>query len=189
MMYWMSLDIADEFTGFCVWEDDKPISIGRVIGRTLKATKKLPLRRKTSVSFRTLGGGRGVKGGEVVVEFESERDAWDAVRNHRDIHTIIIEAGFMRWPAAAMSLAEARGRALALLGVYGNSPPILLRIAPSSWRKGLKRILGVVVPLKRAESKAFAIEYAKQLLGVKMTDDEAEAYLIGYWGLNDGRVY
>ncbi len=186
-MYWMSLDIADEFTGFVLWEDDTPLSIGRVIGHTLKATKKLPMRRKTSVSFRLLSG--RAKGKEVVTEMESERDAWNSIRNGRDLSLIIVEAGFMRWPAAAMSLAEARGRALALLGVYSNNPPILLRIAPSSWRKGLKKILGVTVPLKRAESKAFAVEYARQLLGVTMTDDEAEAYLIGYWGLNDGRVY
>lgn len=188
-MHWLSLDIADEFTGFVVWEDDKPVSVGRVIGHTLRATKKLPMRRVVSVSFRMMAGRRGVKGSEVVVDCQSEREAWRHVCNGHDISVILLEAGFMRFPAAAMKLAEARGRALALLGAYSDTPPVVHRVAPSSWRKGLKKILGVSVPQKRAESKAFAIEYVRQLTDVTMTDDEAEAYLIGYWGLHSGRIY
>ena len=182
-MNWMSLDIADGKTGAVVWKDNIPVTICRLEARNLKATKKLPERRTYTVVFRNLESGE-----EVPVTFPNERDAWAGVRNRLELSTLVIEAGHVHFPMAAMALAEARGRALTLLGAYNADPPEVVRVAPGTWRKGLRQHLSVDIPAKRDAAKKAAIEIARQLLGYKLTDDEAEAYLIGYWAWTADRV-
>jgi hypothetical protein len=182
-MNWMSLDIADGVSGAVVWEDNVPITVARLVLRHKKATKTLPERRHYTVFFRNLESCAAVQ-----VEYENEAEAWRAVRNGLELSHLVLEAGFMRFPSAAMSLAEARGRCLAILGAYGPRAPVVLRTHPSSWRKGVKAMCGAVIPGRRDAAKKAAIELVRQIAGWVLTDDEAEAYLLGRWAWWAGKV-
>lgn len=182
-MNWMSLDIADGKSGAVVWEDHVPVTIARLESKTKRATKTLPERRSYIVFFRNLKSGD-----EVPVAFANEQAAWSGIRNGLDLSFIVLEAGHVHWPGAAMALAEARGRALAILGAFGTNAPTVLRVSPSSWRKGIRSLMGVDIPAKRDAAKRAAIEIVRQLFEFKVTDDEAEAYLIGRWAWDAGRV-
>jgi len=175
-MHWLSLDVADGETGAVLWENDKPLTVARLSCTNHKETKKLPERRGHVVYLRNLESGE-----EVAVPVAHERAAWSLIRNHNDITYIVIEAGHVHWPGAAMKLAEARGRALALLGAFGSDAPEVIRVAPASWRKGVRAMLSVDIPAKRDAAKKAAVEIVRQLLGFVITDDEAEAYLLGRW--------
>lgn len=182
-MNWMSLDIADGVSGAVVWEDNVPVTVARLVLRHKKATKTLPERRHYSVYYRNLK-----TADEVLVEYTNEVEAWRAIRNKAELSCIVLEAGYMRFPSAAMSLAEARGRALAILGAYGANPPIVVRMHPSAWRKGIKGMCGAVIPIRRDAAKKAAVELTRQITGWKLTDDEAEAYLLGRWAWWAGKV-
>lgn len=182
-MNWMSLDVADGKTGVVVWENNTPITVARLESKTKKATKTLPERRSYIVFFRNMSSGE-----EVPVAYANEAAAWSGIRNKLDVSFLIIEAGHVHWPAAAMALAEARGRALALLGAFGNTAPEVIRVAPGTWRKGIRQSLKIEIPAKRDAAKKAAIEVARQMFGFVMTDDEAEAYLLGRWAWEAGRV-
>lgn len=182
-MNWVSLDIAGSDSGIVIWEDSVPLVIARLEVKMRPATRKRAAVREVVVAFRCL------KTGDITsVSYPSEAAAWSALRMKRYICFIVIEAGFVRFPGAAMALAEARGRALTFLGAYSSDPPIVLRITPAAWRKGIKAVLGVTIPGKRDAAKKAAIEIARQVLSIKLTDDEAEAYLIGRWAWGTEKV-
>jgi len=183
MKCWMSLDIAQGKTGVTVWEDNRPVVLARLIYTAHKQTKKVSARQVYHVHYRSL-----VDGAVLTVEYGNEKEAWGAIRNGRDIQLLVIEAGFIQWAMAGMVLAEARGRALALLGACGANPPEVIKVAPPTWRKGLKSALKVDIPSNRDGAKRAAVELCRQLTGTLVTDDEAEAYLIGRWALETGRV-
>lgn len=182
-MYTLVLDIADAQSGVAIFCGTELEQLCYLTHHKKKATKTLPERRKYVVGFRNL-----VSGEDVPVDYATEREAWTAIRNGRELACIVIESGFVRFPAAAMSLAEARGRALALNGAFSPGAPSVVRASPRSWRTGVERLLSTKIPSKRAFAKKAAVELTRQLLGHKFTDDEAEAYLLGLWAVKTGKA-
>lgn len=182
-MYTMVLDVADALSGIAIFCGTELEQLCYLTHVKKKATKTLPERRSYTVGFRNLESGE-----DVIVPYGNEREAWAAIRNGRELSCIVVEAGYVGFPDTSMTLAEARGRALALNGAYGAGAPDVVRVHPRSWRTGVENILSTKIPAKRALAKKAAVELARQMLGFKVSDDEAEAYLIGLWATRTRRA-
>lgn len=105
----------------------------------------------------------------------SELEAWRATYNQVD--RVVIEAGYSGKAGPAGYQGERVGYHRALCQVLGLPPPIKINVA--EWRRVLKEDQGISWPASRDRKKALAVDLVKRIYGLDVTDDEADAILLG----------
>ena len=107
--------------------------------------------------------------------------------------TLVVFEDHSTFPIAAgttsarvlLSLGESRQRWKTLLSDAGHSPEARLLVPPHDWRK----LLGTRANVGRDAWKQQAVMWASALVGRQVAfDDEAEAIVIGMWGVHEGLI-
>lgn len=110
--------------------------------------------------------------------FASLREALLAVLDGADV--VVIESS---WVGARPSAGLSGARMAGSIEVLASATAKLHFVTPGDWRKAVGTILSSPFPGDREAAKAKAVALGLQLVGRDTTDNEAEALLIGLWGL------
>lgn len=119
--------------------------------------------------------GKGLVRGEV---FPSLREALLLILGGADM--VVIESS---WVGARPSAGLSGARMAGSIEVLAPATAKLHFVTPGDWRKAVGTILSSPFPGDREAAKAKAVALGLQLVGRETTDNEAEALLIGLWGL------
>jgi len=112
-----------------------------------------------------------------------------------EAHVVVCEQAWLGLrPGAAMSLARQVGYIEALAqgstyrapqGASDACRPEWREVTPSEWRRVARETWGrpMAWPSGRDEKKALAVALVRERWGITVSDDEADAVLIGWWAL------
>ena len=158
-MKWLSVDPANK-SGLAYWED------ARLVNTTV---------------LRKMGAtGKHITGGGVF------KDRWGAWMYAIDSEkTVICEEGFGRFPAAIAAQGEQRGFIKAAC-MYKEIPFIVVNT--KEWGRVIKETFSISWPAQTERKKALAVQLVKGRFGIDVTDDEADAVLIGVAAMRMGLV-
>ena len=101
--------------------------------------------------------------------FEMARELWKVIKKYKPEH-LIIEDTQQQSNIKTVILARLQGIIIGYAEAHGVKVHILL---PSQWRSALSYSQGPKI--KRAELKQQSIDYVKEIFGLDVSDDEAEA--------------
>lgn len=103
----------------------------------------------------------------------------------------VCEEGFGRFATAVKSQAEIRGYikcACDSIGYHDGRVIGLSVVNVNEWRRVIKEAFGVSWPATTERQKALSVQLVKRHHGVDVTDDEADAVLLGCAALRMGLV-
>jgi hypothetical protein len=158
-MKWLSVDPANR-SGLAYWEDARLVS--------------------TTVLRKMGATGKHITGGGVFT------DRWGAWMYAIDSEkTVICEEGFGRFPAAIAAQGEQRGFIKAAC-MYKEIPFVVVNT--KEWGRVIKEAFGISWPAQTERKKALAVQLVQKQYGITVTDDEADAVLIGVAAMRMGLV-
>ena len=105
--------------------------------------------------------------------FEMAKEIWKVIDKYRPSHLILEDVQQQSNPKTVIILARLAGMILGYAEAHNIQTHILL---PSQWRKALNYSQGAKV--KRQELKQQSIDYVKDVFGLDLPEDEAEATCI-----------
>lgn len=106
--------------------------------------------------------------------FEMARELWKVIKKYKPEHLIIEDTQQQSNIKTVIILARLQGIIIGYAEAHGVKVHILL---PSQWRSALSYSQGPKI--KRAELKQQSIDYVKEIFGLDVSDDEAEAIAEG----------
>ncbi len=152
---WLSIDPSKAGTGVAVWE-----------GRELKDSFVIKPRGNK---------GKHYYGDEIVpnrgIAFYKLTELYDEMRN------VYIERGAGGMLNAVRAQGWMCGYIASNFETHCSLTPI--EVVVSEWRRVIKEDQGISWPAKRERKKALAIDLVKELYGLDVCDDEADAILLG----------
>ena len=151
---WLSIDPSKAGTGIAVWD-----------GTDLVRTLVIKPRGKK---------GRYYFGTEVV---SSRKEAYYRLINLFEPSAVYTERGAGRFAAAVRAQGMMCGYIESKFEDAYDLIPI--EVVVSEWRRVIKEDQGISWPAKRERKKALAITLVKELYGLDVCDDEADAILLG----------
>lgn len=157
---WVSIDPAKGVAAVAVWSEDE-----------LLYTKII----------KPMGGkGRFYFGREVV---DDRYDAWQ--RAIRDTELVVMEKG----AGGRMNIVNAQGFTRGYIAALCESLSIPHHtVNVSEWRRVIKEAYDISWPQNRERKKAQAVKLVKEHYGLDVTDDEADAVLLGHAAMRMGLV-
>lgn len=152
-MRWVSVDPAKGLAGVAVWDGDCPLST--------KIVKKR--------------GGKGLYyyGDDIV---ESLWETWNQPFKKSGAQALVMEKGAGGRPNIVDTQGWMRGYIEGIAGFYGV-PCETVNVAV--WRRCVSEAFKISWPRDRDRKKALSIKLVKEHYGLDVTDDEADAVLIG----------
>ena len=105
--------------------------------------------------------------------FEMAKEIWKVIDKYKPSHLILEDVQQQSNPKTVIILARLAGMILGYAEAHNIQTHILL---PSQWRKALNYSQGAKV--KRQELKQQSIDYVKDVFGLDLPEDEAEATCI-----------
>lgn len=163
-MNWCSIDPANK-AGIAFWVDGKLI--------------------RTRVIRKMGSKGKWLVGNDVC---PSRIGAWYFALNGQNV--VVTEEGCGQFTTAVKSQAAIRGYIEAVCDGATDSGFVtrFLTVNVSEWRRVIKEAYGVSWPAKTERKKALSIQLVKEHFGISVTDDEADAVLLGAAALRMGLV-
>jgi hypothetical protein len=158
-MKWLSVDPANK-SGLAYWEDARLVS--------------------TTVLRKMGATGKHITGGGV---FSDRWGAWMYAIDRNE--TVICEEGFGRFPAAIAAQGEQRGFIRAAC-MYKEIPFVVVNT--KEWGRVIKETFSISWPAQTERKKALAVQLVQKQYGITVTDDEADAVLIGVAAMRMGLV-
>jgi hypothetical protein len=160
-MHWLTIDPSNH-TGLAFWNDE-----------TLMAT----------YTARAIG----TKGKWISTDQKGEKitypSKWDLFKSAFEyISFIAMEEGFGMRPNAIKSQSEYRGFFKAIIEFHNheNGKAIKCQVVNvSEWRRAIKEEFGLSWPATTERKKALAISTVQKAYGITVSDDEADAVLLG----------
>lgn len=107
--------------------------------------------------------------------FEMAKELWKIINKYKPEELVIEQVQNQSNTKTVIILARLAGMLVGYAEAHGVKTHT---IEPSRWRSSLSYAQGPKV--KRAELKKQSIDYVKEKLGVKMSEDRAEAVCIGF---------
>lgn len=149
-MKWISEDPASK-SGIARWDGTKLIST--TVMRKMGAKGKYKLAEKT---------------------YSSRHEA--TLASLEECKQVVIEEGFGKFTAAVKHQAEIRGYVRCACDSL-FIPMVVINV--SEWRRVIKEAYGISWPATRDRKKALSIQLVKLIYDINVTDDEADAVLLG----------
>lgn len=172
-MRWISVDPATR-TGVARWEDDRLLGVATMRPATPKERKGHAV---NAVAVEQHDGAR-----PVILPNRSVFWVFELIGKG----AVVIEEAMGFQPKTVAQLGYRRGYIAALAEARGVS---VLEVNTSSWRKVCGEAWGVSFPAKSDAAKELSIALVREHYGVECTDDEADAVLVGFWGLRTRQVW
>ena len=160
-MKWLSVDPANK-SGLAYWEDD------RLIDTTVL--------RKLGAKGRYTDTASGVL-------YETQWDAWLSAIFQEEY--LVCEEGCGRFATAIKSQSDMRGFIRAAC-MFKKTPFAVINV--SEWRRVIKEAFGISWPATTERKKALSVQLVKSRFNIDVTDDEADAVLIGVAAMRMGLV-
>lgn len=166
MMRWASVDPANK-AGIAYWDGDQ--LAGTVILKRVGAKGKFSL---DGVIF--------------LDRFTAWKDALESCA------AIVTEEGCGRFATAIKSQAGIRGYIEAVCDYIrlrnGDANAVFRTVNVSEWRRVIKEAYGVSWPATTERKKALSVQLVRQHYGIEVTNDEADAVLLGVAAMRTGIV-
>ena len=159
-IYWASVDPANK-SGIAFWIGDKLESTGvlRMMGKSgqYRMIRKICLDR-----------------GLVKTTYPNKCNAWDCMCSNKG--GIVIEEGAGRFTTAVKSQAKLRGYIEHSCDSFSVQ---YQEVNVSEWRRVVREAYGVSFPANSKGCKELSKKLVKQEFGIDVSDDEADAVLLG----------
>lgn len=166
-MIWLSADLSKSCSGLALWRDSSLLSVACLRAFGAKGKHKFQ--------------GRA---------FDSDIEAWRAafagMSGDKGPHVLVYESGLGHHMTTARILAEHRGGVLMLWRVFGAARAIEVNV--NEWRRVAREAWGVSWPKDGSACKALAVSLVREHYRREVTEDEADAVLIGHWFIRTGRL-
>jgi hypothetical protein len=160
-MIWASIDPASK-SGIAYWKGSELYGYGVI--RPVGATGK----HKAPILLRA--------GGVVLEDYPTRHDAWKMTL--AKVRGLVIEEGFGRFTNAVKAQAHLRGYIEAVWDSLARGNPVTV-VNVSEWRRVIKEAYDVSWPKDSKRCKAMSVFLVKDVIGLTVTDDEADAILLG----------
>lgn len=163
-MNWCSIDPANR-AGIAFWVNDN--LVGTIVVRKMGSKGKWLVGKET---------------------YNSRFEAWRLAVGICE--TVITEEGCGQFATAVKSQAGIRGyiEAVCDCATFNGLATRFLTVNVSEWRRVIKEAYGVSWPAKTERKKALSIQLVQEHFDISVTDDEADAVLLGAAALRMGLV-
>ena len=171
-MKWVSVDPSNK-TGLAFWDNDRLLST--FTARAMGAKGKWLVERTRGIVEK--------------LPFDSKIECFRFAFFSQS--KVIMEEGFGQFKTAIKSQAEYRGyikAAIDSLNVIDEKSIGLCVVNVMEWRRAIKDEFSITWPATTERKKQLAVKLVKQAHGLDVTDDEADAVLLGHAALRMGFI-
>jgi hypothetical protein len=152
------------------------------IGRLMGVTHWIDDQFQKTLIVKPMGGkGRYYYGDKVVV---SKRSA--ILHMLKDCEFVVMEQGMGSLANVVNAQGKQRGYIEAVCDEFNMPKP--REVKPSEWRRPIKELLQVSWPKKSEDQKKLAQKVVHSLLGIHVSEDEADSICVGWSALKLGYV-
>lgn len=159
-MLWLSADLSKSCSGLALWRGSELLRVACVKPKGAK--------------------GKHTFGSAV---HPTDIAAWHAAMMAEGVRpgALVVESGLGHHMTTARILAEHRGGVLMLWRLWCGGP--VVSVSPNEWRRVAREAWGVSWPKDGDACKALAVSLVREHYGREVSEDEADAILIGHWAI------